>query len=80
MKFSACGGWFGKDNYQTYREASNYGFSGVEQLGWLGVDFAKAKAIMDEEEIISTAIVIQSKNPKNMEKIAWSHGMVWEDA
>lgn len=80
MKFSACGGWFGKDNYQTYREAASHSFAGVEQLGWLGLDLEKAKSIMDEEDIVSTAIVIQSKNPKNMDKIAWSHGMVWEDA
>lgn len=79
MKFSASGGWFGVSNYETYGAAAQKGFIGVEQLGWLGLDFAKAKAEMDKYNITSTAIVIQSENKEIMEKIQWSHGMVWED-
>jgi len=80
MKFSACGGWFGKNNYETYAAAAEQGFEGVEQLQWMGLDFDKAKKAMEEVDIVSTAIVISSANKDYAEKIAWGHGMVWEDA
>jgi len=79
MKFSAAGGWFGVSNYEAYAAASKKGFIGVEQLGWLGLDFDKAKAEMDKNNITSTALIIQSQDKEIMEKIQWSHGMVWED-
>ncbi len=80
MKFSAAGGWFGVDHYDTYVKAAEYGFRGVEMLGWLGVDFDRARKIMEENEITSTALVIQSEDAAVAEKLPWSHGMVWEDS
>ena len=80
MKFSAAGGWWGKDWYERVRLGEKYGFPGVEQLGWLGLDFDLAKKTLDETGVTSTAIVIQSVKKENMEKTAWSHGMVWEDS
>ena len=79
MKFSAAGGWFGKDWYGNIRDGAAYGFKGVEQLGWLGVDMEKAKAVLSETGVVSTAIIIQSETEDNNRKMAWSHGMVWED-
>ena len=60
MKFSASGGWWGRDWYEKVRLGEKYGFPGVEQLGWLGLDFDRAKATLDETGVVSTAIVIQS--------------------
>ena len=80
MKFSASGGWWGRDWYEKVRLGGKYGFPGVEQLGWLGLDFDRAKATLDETGVVSTAIVMQSVKKENMEKTAWSHGMVWEDS
>ncbi len=80
MKFSAAGGWWGKDWYERVRLGEKYGFPGVEQLGWLGLDFDLAKKTLDETGVTSTAIVIQSVKKENMEKTAWGHGMVWEDS
>ena len=65
MKFSAAGGWFGKDWYGNIKEGAAYGFRGVEQLGWLGVDFTQAKRTLDETGVTSTAIVIESKTEEN---------------
>jgi Hydroxypyruvate isomerase len=79
MKFSAAGGWFGVSNCEAYEAAAKKGFIGVEQLGWLGLDFEKARAEMVKNNITSTAIVIQSQDKNIMDKIQWSHGMVWED-
>lgn len=80
MKFSAAGGWWGSDWYDRVRLGYRYGFPGVEQLGWLGLDFGKAKEVLDETGVTSTAIVIQSENGENMNKLEWTHGMVWEDS
>ena len=80
MKFSAAGGWWGKDWYETVTLGAQYGFKGVEQLGWLGVDLDLAKKTLDETGVTSTAIVIQSVKKENNEKTAWGHGMVWEDS
>ena len=80
MKFSAAGGWFGGDHYNRYREAAKYGFKGVEQLSWLGLDFDKVRAVQEETGVVSTAIVIQSVDENVSKLLPWSHGMVWEDA
>lgn len=80
MKFSAAGGWFGGDWYQRVRTGAEYGFRGVEQLGWLGLDFDLAKKTLEETGVTSTSIVIQSVKEENMKLTAWGHGMVWEDA
>lgn len=62
MKFSAAGGWWGSDWYNKVELGYRYGFDGVEQLGWLGLDFDKAKKTLDETGVTSTAIIIQSAN------------------
>lgn len=79
MKFSAAGGWWGSDWYSRVELGYRYGFDGVEQLGWLGLDFDKAKKTLDETGVTSTAIIIQSANQEYNSAIQWSHGMVWED-
>lgn len=79
MKFSAAGGWWGSDWYNKVELGYRYGFDGVEQLGWLGLDFDKAKKTLDETGVTSTAIIIQSANQEYNSTIQWSHGMVWED-
>lgn len=79
MKFSAAGGWWGSDWYNRVELGYRYGFDGVEQLGWLGLDFDKAKKTLDETGVTSTAIIIQSANQEYNSAIQWSHGMVWDD-
>lgn len=79
MKFSAAGSWFGKDWYGNIKEGAAHGFRGVEQLGWLGVELDRAKAVLDETGVTSTAIVIESKTDENNRMMGWKHGMVWED-
>lgn len=80
MKFSAAGGWFGVGNYEAYGAAAAKGFAGVEQLNWLGLDLAKAKAEIDRHHIVSTAIIMQSEHEKIADKLKWTYGMVREDA
>ena len=80
MKFSAAGGWFGKSYLDNITAAGQHGFHAIEQLGWLGVDFAAAKARLDEYGMTSTATIIQSVKEENMKLTAWPHGMVWEDS
>ena len=80
MKFSAAGGWFHGDWYDRVKDGWRYGFAGVEQLGWLGLDLEKAKKTLDETGVTSSAIVIQSVKEENMKLTAWGHGMVWEDS
>lgn len=80
MKFSAAGGWWDCDWYEKYRLGAKYGFHGVENLGWLGVDIEKAKKVLDETGVASTAVIIQSRTDENNRLTAWSHGMVWEDS
>lgn len=79
MKFAAAGGWFGKDWYGNIRDGAAYGFRGVEQLGWLGVDLSEAKKVLAETGVTSTAVIIQSHTEENNRAMAWGHGMVWED-
>ena len=80
MKFSAAGGWFGGDWYERVKQGGRYGLKGVEQLGWLGLDFERAKNTLDENGVVSTAIVIQSETESNMKLTAWGHGMTWADS
>lgn len=80
MKFSAAGGWFGGDWYERVKTGAANGFTGVEQLGWLGLDFGKAKQTLDECGVTSTAIVIESVKEENRKLTAWAHGMTWEDS
>lgn len=80
MKFSAAGGWFSGNWHDRVRAGAQYGFRGVEQLGWLGLDLEEAKRTLEETGVTSTSIVIQSKKEENNQLIAWTHGMVWEDA
>ena len=80
MKFSAAGGWFSGDWYNRVKQGGENGFQGVEQLGWLGLDFERAKATLDEYGVTSTAIVIQSEVENNMKLTAWGHGMTWADS
>ena len=80
MKFSAAGGWFGGDWYERVKQGGRYGFKGVEQLGWLGLDFERPKNTLDENGVVSTAIVIQSETESNMKLTAWGHGMTWADS
>lgn len=80
MKFSACGSWFGGDWYENVRAGAKNGFTGVEQLHWINLDLDKAKAVLDETGVTSTAIIMESNDPNDMLKISWSYGMVWEDS
>ena len=80
MKFSAAGGWFGGNWYDRVKTGAQYGFKGVEQLHWLGLDFDLAKKTLEETGVTSTSIVIQSVKEENMKLTAWGHGMVWEDS
>lgn len=80
MKFSAAGGWFGGDWYANVRAGAKYGFGAVEQLGWAGLDLAKAKDVLAETGVTSTCINIASvENPDYNKQMAWTHGMVWAD-
>lgn len=80
MKFSAAGGWFGGDWYERNLEGAKYGFRGVEQLNWLGLDLDKARANLESCGVTSTAVVIQSSDKENGKLTSWGHGMVWEDS
>ncbi len=80
MKFAAFGEWFGKDFYENVRLAAEYGFKGVEQYEWLGLDLDRAGRTLEEYGMTSTALLIQTRVPDDMQKLKWCHGMVWEDA
>lgn len=80
MKFSAAGGWFGGDWYDRVAEGAKYGFLGVEQLHWQGLDFSRARDLLDRLGVTSTAVVIQSENKEYSKLTSWGHGMVWEDS
>lgn len=80
MRFSAAGGWFDGNWYERVRVGADNGFIGVEQLGWLDLDFKKARETLETCGVTSTAIVIQSIKEENMRLTAWSHGMTWEDS
>ncbi len=80
MKFSAAGGWWGKSWYERIELGARYGFKGVEQLGWLGLDFDLARKTLDDNGVTSTAIVIQSENAEYGKLTAWGHGMTWADS
>lgn len=79
MKFSASGDWWGKDWYEKYALGAKYGFKGVECLGWLDVDVERAKNVIKDTGVTSTAVIMQSVCEDNMKKLEWSHGMVYED-
>ncbi len=80
MKFSAAGGWWGSDWYDRVKLADKYGFDGIEQLSWLGLDLERAKKVLDYTGVISTAVIMESENADVMRLISNSHGMVWEDS
>lgn len=80
MKFSAADGWWGHDWYERVKLCAQYGFKGIEQLGWRGLDIDLARKTLDDNGVTSTAIVIQSSDPDNSKLISWEHGMIWEDS
>ena len=80
MKFSAAGSWFSGDWYQHVEMGAKYGFAGVEQLEWLGLDLKRAGRVLKEYGVTSTALIIQSESPEVAKYLPWTHGMVWEDS
>lgn len=80
MKFSAAGSWFSKDWYQNVETGAKYGFQGVEQLEWLGLNMERAGRVLREHQVTSTALILQSASPEVASYLPWTHGMVWEDS
>ncbi len=80
MRFSASGGWWGNDWYDRVKLADKYGFDGIEQLSWIGLDLERAKKVLDYTGIVSTAVIMESADSDVMRLISNSHGMVWEDS
>jgi len=80
MKFSASGGWFGKDWYGNVEEAAKYGFKGVEDLRWTNLDLDIAKKTLDDTGITSTALLIRPADQSKNYLVENTHGLVWEDA
>ncbi len=80
MKFSASGSWWGSDWYERVKLADRYGFDGIEQLSWLGLDFERARKVLDYTGIVSTAVIMESAEADVSRLISNSHGMVWEDS
>ncbi len=80
MKFSACGGWFGKDWYENVESAAKYGFKGVEQLGWNHLDMDRARKLLDSTGVCSTSLLCRPKDSSKNWIVENSHGLVWEDA
>lgn len=79
MKFSSSG-WYSQDWYTNVIEAARYGFIGIEQLSWNELDIDKAKETLQDNNIINTAVIIESTNPEISRYLEWTHGMVYEDS
>ncbi len=79
MKFSASG-WFGRDWYGNVAEAARFGFQGIEQLSWRQLDLNRAADTLRRYGIINSAVIIESTDDKTHAQLAWTHGMVYEDA
>ncbi len=79
MKFSASG-WFGRDWYGNVEEAARYGFQGIEQLGWRHLDLPRAAETLKKYNIVNSAVIIESTDDSTNAQLAWTHGMVYEDA
>ena len=79
MIFSANSNWFIDHDPKSFIDAAKYGFKAAELLEWYGYDLNEYKKILDDNGIVSTCLLVQSKNPDNMAKIAWTHGLGYPD-
>ncbi len=79
MIFSAKANWFVRNSPQAFVEAAKYGFKAAEYLNWQKCDLKEYKKVFDEYNIVSTCLNVESKNPDNMAKIAWTHGLAYAD-
>lgn len=77
---STNSGWYEGDSYQRYYEAKKYGFSALEELGWLHLDLDRARACLDDAGVALSAILFQSHDKEKGELISNHHGIVWQDA
>ena len=79
MKFSSSG-WYSEDWYTNVAEAARYGFRGIEQLSWKELDLDKASACLKDNNIINTAVIIETRDESESKFLEWTHGMVYEDS
>ena len=80
MKFSSCGWWFGGDWYENVTEAKKCGFSALENLSWANLDLNKAVEFLKREEMVNSALLIESTDKDLKCFLEWEHGMVYEDS
>ena len=80
MKFSSCGWWFGGDWYENVTEAKKCGFSALENLSWANLDLDRAADFLKREEMVNSAILIESADESLKGFLEWEHGMVYEDS
>jgi len=72
--------WFPGEEYDRPAQAAKQGFRAVEVLGWKGLDLPRLKKAYDDAGMVISAINFGSEDPKKQEMIAWTHGIVWDDA
>lgn len=77
---TASVGWFNCDFYDIPAEAAKRGFKAIEVLGWKDKDLPRLKKACDDAGIVISAINFGSNDPAKQEMIAWTHGIVHDDA
>ena len=80
MIFSSCGWWFGGDWYDNVREAKKCGYNALECLSWSGLELNKASEFLKREEMVNSALLIESTDNGLKGFLEWEHGMVYEDS
>ena len=77
---TASVGWFPGEIYDKPAEAAKRGFRAMEVLGWKGLDLPRLKKAFDDAGMVISAINFGSEDPAKQEMIAWTHGIVHDDA
>lgn len=79
MKFAA-GNFFSTSFYENIRLAAEYGFKGIEMLGWQDIDLELTRETLTKYDMNISAILLGSRDKTTHEATSWRHGMVYEDA
>ena len=77
---TAAPSWFPGEMYDKPAQVAAHGCKAMEMLGWKGVDLPRRKKACEDAGIVISAINFASKDEEKQAKIAWTHGIVWDDS
>ena len=77
---TAAPSWFPGEMYDKPAQVAAHGFKAMEMLGWKDVDLPRMKKACEDAGIVISAINFASKDEEKQAKIAWTHGIVWDDS